>query len=127
MPSATKDYSTSDPATDALVRDMIKAIADKWTWLVLEELAEGERRFSRLRDALDGVSQKVLTATLRRLERDGLVARRVTPTVPPRVDYRLTRLGASLAHAFCSVWIWAEKNHGPVARARERFDHAAAR
>lgn len=117
----------SNPTTDALVRDMIKRIADKWTWLVLELLAEREHRFSEIRAAIDGISQKVLTHTLRQLERDGLVARRVTPTIPPRVDYRLTPLGASLAEAFCSVWLWAEKNHPKVARARTRFDQAAPR
>lgn len=110
------------PTTNALVRDMIKRIADKWTWLALEELADGERRFSQLRAALRDVSQKVLTSTLRQLERDGLVARRVTPTIPPRVDYRLTPLGRSLAQAFCGVWIWAEKHHADVAAARTRFD-----
>lgn len=117
----------TSPTTDALVRDMIKRIADKWTWLVLELLADGELRFSQIRSGIEGVSQKVLTHTLRQLERDGLVSRRVTPTVPPRVDYRLTPLGASLAEAFCSVWLWAEKNQPKVARARTRFDAANAK
>lgn len=111
-----------DLAPEELVREMIKAIADKWTWLVIELLADGELRFSQIRAGVTGVSQKVLTSTLRRLERDGLVTRRVTPTVPPRVDYKLTPLGESLAGAFCGVWTWAEANHTRVSEARRAFD-----
>lgn len=108
--------------TDALVRDMIKRIADRWTWLVIEAIGERELRFSRLRAEIGGVSQKMLTQTLRQLERDGLVARRVSPTIPPRVDYKLTPLGRSLGAAFCGVWLWAEEHHREVEDARRAFD-----
>src|SRR3954463_16512682 len=86
-----------DPRIEALVNELIGRVADKWTMLILEVLAErGEMRFTRLGEAVGGVSQKMLTQTLRQMERDGLVTRTVHPVVPPRVDYRLTPLGMSL-------------------------------
>jgi DNA-binding HxlR family transcriptional regulator len=84
------------PKKEALVREILERVADKWTLLVIDALDGGkEMRFTRLQERVGGVSQKMLTKTLRQLERDGLVARRVHATVPPRVDYRLTPLGAS--------------------------------
>ncbi len=83
--------------TDDLARNIIEQIADKWTILVIDALGtHGEMRFSRLREEIGGVSQKMLTKTLRQLERDGLVSRYVHPVIPPRVDYQLTPLGRSL-------------------------------
>jgi DNA-binding HxlR family transcriptional regulator len=117
----------TSPEIDRLVTEIIGRVADKWTMLVLEALGEhGELRFTRLAELLDGVSQKMLTKTLRQMERDGLVRRTVHPVVPPHVDYRLTELGNSLGAAFCGVWIWAEKHHDEIVSARERFDAAPA-
>jgi DNA-binding HxlR family transcriptional regulator len=94
---------------EALVRELLGRVGDKWTLLVIEALSDGgELRFSRVQEAVGGISQKMLTKTLRQLERDGLVARRVHAVVPPRVDYRLTALGESLGESVCGVWLWVE-------------------
>jgi DNA-binding HxlR family transcriptional regulator len=112
-----------DPKVEALVTELIGRVADKWTMIVLEVLAEhGELRFTRLGELAGGISQKMLTQTVRQMERDGLVVRTVHPVVPPRVEYRLTDLGASLGAAFCGVWLWAAENLGRVEEARTAFD-----
>ena len=112
-----------DPKVEALVNDLIGRVADKWTMLILEVLAEqGELRFTQLSRAVPGVSQKMLTQTLRQMERDGMLTRKVHAVVPPRVDYRLTDLGLSLGAAFCGVWIWAEENLARVEAARHSFN-----
>lgn len=112
-----------DPKVEALVHDLIGRVADKWTMIILEVLAETEQlRFTQLARKVPGISQKMLTQTLRQMERDGMVTRTVHAAVPPRVDYRLTNLGASLGAAFCGVWIWAEENLARVEASRERFD-----
>ena len=112
-----------DPAVEALVTQVIGRVADKWTMLVLEALDQGgELRFTELARRVDGVSQKMLTQTLRGMERDGLVTRTVHAAVPPRVEYRLTDLGMSLGAAFCGVWIWAETNLARIEAARHAFD-----
>ena len=109
-----------------LVEDLIGRVADKWTMLVLETLQEkGELRFTRLSALIPGVSQKMLTQTLRGMERDGLLTRTVHPVIPPKVEYRLTELGVSLSAAFCGVWIWADKHLDQVETARRNFDHKA--
>ena len=109
----------SDPELDALVREIIGRVADKWTMLVLEALEEhGRMRFTRLGESIGGVSQKMLTKTLRQMEADGLVSRTVFPVIPPRVEYQLTGLGHSLGEAFCGVWIWAERNREAIDKAR---------
>jgi DNA-binding HxlR family transcriptional regulator len=114
-----------DPRIEALVNDLIGRVADKWTMLVLEVLAEkGELRFTRLSDLVKGISQKMLTQTLRQMERDGLLIRTVHPVVPPKVEYRLTQLGLGLGAAFCGVWVWAAENLEHVERARRDFDKA---
>jgi DNA-binding HxlR family transcriptional regulator len=95
---------TVDPKVEALVTDLIGRVADKWTMLILEALTEhGVLRFSRFTQLVPGVSQKMLAQTLRHMERDGLVSRTVHPTVPPKVEYQLTSMGASLGAAFCGV------------------------
>ena len=102
--------------------DLIGRIADKWTMLVLETLVgKGELRFTRLAEAIPGVSQKMLTQTLRAMERDGLLTRTVHSVIPPKVEYRLTELGLSLSAAFCGVWMWAEKHLERVELARSNF------
>ena len=116
-----------DPRVKALVTDLIGRVADKWTMLTLEVLVEkGELRFTRLAEFVEGVSQKMLTQTLRQMERDGLVKRTVHPVVPPKVEYKLTELGLSLGAAFCGVWVWAEQNLDQVEAARREFGAKAA-
>lgn len=111
-----------DPAIEALVEDIIGKVADKWTMLILEALQEqGTLRFTQLGKAVGGISQKMLTQTVRRMEEDGLVRRTVHPVIPPHVDYALTPLGESLSEAFCGVWIWAEKHHDAIKQARATF------
>jgi DNA-binding HxlR family transcriptional regulator len=111
---------------DALVREILERVASKWTLLVIDTLGEEELRFSNLRARIGGVSQKVLTATLRQLERDGLVARRICAQVPLRVEYKLTPLGLSLGESLCGVWLWVEAHMDEVERARRAFDPPAA-
>ncbi|MEA3120873.1 MAG: hypothetical protein QOH33_414 [Paraburkholderia sp.] len=111
--------------TDDLAREIIEKIADKWTILVIDTLGtQGEMRFSRLREEIGGVSQKMLTKTLRQLERDGLVTRYVHPVIPPRVDYQLTLLGRSLLEKICGIWDWVETHMGEMETARRQFDHS---
>ena len=94
----------ADPRVEALVNEVIGRVADKWTMLILEVLTEhGEQRFGRIGDLVGGISQKMLTQTLRQMERDGLVIRTVHPVIPPKVEYRLTDLGLTLAEAFCGL------------------------
>ncbi len=118
----------TDPELDALVREIIGRIADKWTMLVLETLGEhGRLRFTRLGELIGGVSQKMLTQTLRQMEADGLLVRTVFPVVPPRVEYELTGLGQSLGAAFCGVWIWAEQHREAIMQARKAFQDRSAK
>lgn len=112
----------SDPDLDALVTEIIGRVADKWTMLALETLeVHGRLRFTRLSAAIGGISQKMLTKTLRAMEADGLVTRTVHPVVPPRVEYELTDLGHSLGAAFCGVWTWAETHRATIMAARAAF------
>lgn len=103
-------------------RKLLDRLSDKWVTLVLSSLASGERRYSDLARHIAGVSQKMLTQTLRGLERDGLVTRRVTPQVPVRVDYALTPLGQSLMPLVIAIKAWAEEHIEDVEAARERYD-----
>ena len=122
MPGRTSPAVTPSSKA-ALGRQILERIADKWTLLVIDAL-DGSRhvRFSRLRQEIGGISQKMLTKTLRQLERDGLVTRRVHAEVPPRVDYRLTALGESLGQSVCGVWSWVEAHMADVERSRRRYD-----
>jgi DNA-binding HxlR family transcriptional regulator len=116
-----------DPELDALVREIIGRVADKWTMLALEVLSDhGRLRFTRLGELIGGVSQKMLTKTLRQMEADGLVVRTVFPVIPPRVEYELTELGLSLGEAFCGVWIWAERHREAILRSRKAFSERAS-
>ena len=115
-----------DPRIAALVNELIGRVANRWTMLVLEVLSEhGELRFTRLGELVPSISQKMLTQTLRHMERDGLLVRTVHPVVPPKVGYQLTRLGLSLGAAFCGVWVWAAENLDHVEQARQVFDGKA--
>ena len=116
-----------DAELEVLVREIIGRVADKWTMLALETLAEhGRLRFTRLGELIGGVSQKMLTKTVRQMEADGLVLRTVYPVIPPRVEYELTDLGQSLGAAFCGVWIWAEQHREAIIKARKAFHERAS-
>jgi DNA-binding HxlR family transcriptional regulator len=108
------------------IRDLLDRLGDKWSLLVVELLGGGTRRFSELRREIDGISQRMLTLTLRQLERDGLVTRTVHPVVPPRVDYELTGLGASLLDAVAPLVDWARCHREDIAGARSGYDRALA-
>ena len=118
----------ADPAVDALVTELIGRVADKWTMVLLEVLEEhGTLRFSQLARYVSGISQKMLTQTLRQMERDGFVERTIYPVIPPRVEYQLTPMGEELGEAFCGVWLWAERHRAAIERARQRFDRKKLR
>ncbi len=112
-------YSANCPT-----RFVLDRIAAKWAMLVLALLAQGPVRFNRLRATIEGVSQKVLSQTLKRLERDGLVVRRVFPTVPVTVEYSITPLGRTLAVTAAALTRWAEGNVEKVLAAQKRYDKA---
>jgi len=107
------------------VSTILSRIGDKWTVLVVRQLGDGPKRFSEIRRALGSISQKMLTTTLRGLERDGFVSRTVFPTVPPRVDYELTGLGRDLLKPVGALGEWALKNADRVEKAQVKFDAAA--
>jgi DNA-binding HxlR family transcriptional regulator len=104
------------------VREVLTRVGDKWSVLVIVLLGDGTKRFSELRRTIGGISQRMLTLTLRGLERDGLVAREVFPTVPPKVEYTLTPLGETLLKTLRDLADWAAKNRDEIERAREMFD-----
>jgi DNA-binding HxlR family transcriptional regulator len=104
------------------IRDLLDRLADKWSLLVVELLGRGTQRFTELRHQIDGISQRMLTLTLRRLERDGLVRRTVHPVVPPRVDYDLTPLGATLLDAIEPLVAWTREHRDTITTARAEYD-----
>ena len=106
------------------IRDLLDRLADKWSLLVVELLGDGSRRFSELRRQIDGISQRMLTVTVRQLERDGMLRRTVHPVVPPRVDYELTALGASLLDAIQPLVAWTRAHRDEIAGARTTYDRA---
>ena len=107
------------------VSEVLARVGDKWTILVVSELGNGPKRFNEIRRALGSISQRMLTLTLRGLERDGLVTRTVFPTIPPKVEYELTRLGRSLLEPVSGIGLWARQNRSAIQDARKRFDAAA--
>jgi DNA-binding HxlR family transcriptional regulator len=120
------EWRASDNKTtllgDCPVRGVLDKVGDKWSMLVVLELSGGERRFSQIRRHIPDISQKMLTQTLRLLQRDGLIERQVFPTVPPAVSYRLTMLGQSLLVPFGALVAWADQNHPAVLAARAEFE-----
>ncbi|MBL6458051.1 helix-turn-helix transcriptional regulator [Belnapia sp. T6] len=111
------------PGDQALIRDVLARVVDRWSLWALSELTEdGPLRFSRLLERLEGISQKSLTATLRELERDGFITRTVTVQVPIRVDYAATPLGHALIEQVHPLWLWAAKNLAAFAAARANYD-----
>jgi len=109
------------------VSEVLARVGDKWTVLVVSTLGDGAKRFNELRKALGSISQRMLTLTLRGLARDGLVTRTVFATVPPRVEYALTRLGRSLLEPVSELGSWARKNRSAIQDARARFDKVELR
>src|SRR5215475_6243876 len=106
------------------VSEILARVGDKWTVLVVGVLGDGPKRFSEIRRALGSISQRMLTLTLRGLERDGLVTRTVFPTIPPRVDYELTDLGRGLAKPVAALGEWVFQHRDRIEDAREKFDAA---
>ena len=106
---------------------VLNRIGDKWSVLVIMLLGEKPMRFSQIRRIIDGISQRMLTLTLRGLERDGLVTRHLTPIIPPRVDYQLTDLGRSLCKPVVALGAWARRHGEEIERAQSRFDEIKQR
>jgi len=113
------------PADCRAVSDVLARVGDKWSVLVVTRLGGGPVRFNELRRSIGGISQRMLTLTLRGLERDGLITRTIFPTIPPRVEYALTALGRDLLQPVSGLSEWALRNQGQIARAREQFDNSA--
>src|SRR3982751_5476567 len=111
-----------EPEDCRAISEVLARVGDKWTVLVVTVLGEGPKRFNELRRALGSISQRMLTLTLRGLERDGLVTRTVFPTIPPRVEYELTELGCSLLTPVSGLGEWARQNQTAIQAARRRFD-----
>lgn len=109
------------------VREVLNRVGDKWSVLAIVLLSDGPKRFNELRRAIDGISQRMLTLTLRGLERDGLITRTLYPSIPPRVDYELTRLGRTLLKPVQALAAWAAKHRVEIQNARERRDRKSAR
>ncbi|MBM6582284.1 helix-turn-helix transcriptional regulator [Microvirga sp. BT689] len=110
------------PTDCRTVTEILSRVGDKWSVQVVVQLGGGSKRFNELRRAVTGISQRMLTLTLRGLERDGLVTRKVYPTIPPRVDYQLTGLGCSLLKTVRGLGEWAIANRDEILAARQRFD-----
>jgi len=108
------------------VSGILQRIGDKWSVLIIQRLGEGPRRFNEIKRIIGGISQRMLTLTLRNLERDGLVSRTVTPSVPPRVDYALTELGRDLLVPVSALGQWALQHTPCIEAARARFDASEA-
>ncbi|MCX5239440.1 winged helix-turn-helix transcriptional regulator [Streptomyces prunicolor] len=123
----TKQFSDSPEdadlrRADSLAREIFSDVANKWAFLIIEALGEGTLRFSELRNAIEGISHKMLTQNLRMLERNGLVERDVHPTVPPRVEYTLTESGQGLRATVDAMCGWTHHYLGHIEAARRRFD-----
>lgn len=112
--------------TAVSMTEVLARIGSKWTVFVIVTLTHGPRRFSELKREIEGISQKMLTATLRDLEQDGFVTRTVTPTIPPRVDYELTQMGRELRKPLAGIAEWAARNRPRVTEAREHYAQAQA-
>ncbi len=113
-----------EPEDCRAASEVLSRVGDKWTVLVVWTLGVGPKRFNELRKALGSISQRMLTLTLRALERDGLVTRTAFPTIPPRVDYELTKLGRSLLDPVSELGLWARRNRSAIQNARRKYDTA---
>jgi DNA-binding HxlR family transcriptional regulator len=117
-----EEMPKSDTGGCQATRAILDRIGDKWSLYIIASLANGTRRFNELRRGIDGISQRMLTLTLRGLERDGLITRTMYPTIPPRVDYELTELGRTLLGPVMVLVNWANDNQSAIAEAQRRFD-----
>ena len=117
-----KPRHTDLPSDCRAISDVLSRVGDKWSVLVVTRLGPGPMRLNELRRSIGSISQRMLTLTLRGLERDGLITRTVFPTIPPRVDYALTPLGRDLLNPVSALGDWAMRNQTKIARAREEFD-----
>lgn len=126
--SSPSHIGVADPlsADCRAVSGILNRVGDKWSVLVIMQLGGGPRRFNEIKRIIGGISQRMLTLTLRGLERDGLVSRTVTPSVPPRVDYALTELGRDLLAPVTALGEWAIRHQACIAAARAQFDAANA-
>src|SRR5689334_18792705 len=120
-----KPRHTHLPADCRAIGDVLARVGDKWSVLVVTRLGDGPKRFNELKRAIGGISQRMLTLTLRGLERDGLVTRTVFPTIPPRVDYALTDLGRGLSKPVQALGQWVFEHKVEIESARARFDGRA--
>jgi DNA-binding HxlR family transcriptional regulator len=117
--------SFGPPSGDCRCRDILDRVGDKWSLFVISQLGQRTLRFTELKNGIEGISQRMLTVTLRGLERDGIVARTIYPVMPPRVEYALTPLGATLLEAVGSLIAWAEDHLDTVDAARAEYDERA--
>jgi DNA-binding HxlR family transcriptional regulator len=107
---------------ETLSDELLQRIGDKWTIKVVVTLVEGPMRYNQIFKSVGGISQRMLTLTLKNLERDGLVLRTMYPTIPPRVDYELTERGKTLFEPLNALWTWVEANHAAIEKDRQAFD-----
>jgi DNA-binding HxlR family transcriptional regulator len=107
---------------ETLSDELLQRIGDKWTIKVVVTLVEGPMRYNQIFKSVGGISQRMLTLTLKNLERDGLVLRTMYPTIPPRVDYELTERGKTLFVPLSALWAWVEANHAAIEKDRQAFD-----
>ncbi len=121
-----KPRHTNLPSDCRAVSEVLARVGDKWSVLVVARLGDGPKRFNELRRIIGSISQRMLTLTLRGLERDGLITRTVYPTIPPRVDYALTPLGRDLLEPISALAGWAVRNQAKIEKARTSYDAAAA-
>jgi DNA-binding HxlR family transcriptional regulator len=120
-----KPRNTHLPSDCRAISDVLARVGDKWSVLVVSKLGDGTKRFNELRREIGGISQRMLTLTLRGLERDGLVARSIVPTSPPGVEYDLTSLGRDLLQPVSALSAWAIRNQSKIEQSRTRFDASA--
>jgi len=120
-----KPRNTHLPADCRAISDVLARVGDKWSVLVVSKLGDGTKRFNELRREIGGISQRMLTLTLRGLERDGLVARTIMPTSPPGVEYDLTALGRDLLQPVSALSAWAIRNQSKIEQSRNKFDASA--
>ena len=120
--SGAGDPVARPPLTDCRARDVLNRVGDKWSVFVIDRLGQGSQRFNELRRNIDGITGRMLTVTLRGLERDGLVARTVHPVIPPRVDYALTPMGATLLETIEQLVDWADSHTEDIYAARSSYD-----
>lgn len=121
----TRGTSKSASHDGVATREVLNRVGDKWSVMVIVVLADGTKRFNDLKRAIDGVSQRMLTITLRGLERDGLIKRTVFATIPPRVEYILTALGRTLVAPAATLATWASRHRPEIQRARMAYDRAS--